>query len=144
LAQGYRGDVRWLPLVAICIGAVIAGHYIGHGVEQLGPIGSTNPSTRDVLIEASVALGAGLLAVLLQRRRSAKVAGISAAAVWIATVAGTYFAFNSIAGSHDCPGTQDCDTLMVPVLFPFIWSTALAATAGAVGSLALTRWLRES
>lgn len=136
--------IPWLPAVAIFIGAAIAGHYIGHNLERLGPIGSVDASTGAVLIEAGIAFGGGALGVLLHRQRSSEVAGIVAAPVWLATVAGTYFAFNTFAGSHDCPGRQDCGTLIVPVLFPFVWSTALAATVGAVGSLVLTRGLREA
>jgi hypothetical protein len=53
----------------------------------------------------------------------------------VATVAGTYFAFDTIAGSRDCPGVQDCDTLIVPVLFPFVLASAVAAALGAAGVL---------
>ncbi len=126
--------------------AGVGGHYIGRSVERLGPIGSASASTEAILVESGIALVCGALGVIVhKRRRSVETAPIVGTIVWVAIVAGTYFAFNAFAGSRDCPGTQDCDTLIVPVLFPYVVAAAVGAFVGAasvVGAFAATRRLR--
>jgi hypothetical protein len=94
----------------------------------------------DLLLDAAVASVVAALGVVILYRRQWESVGIATAVGVIGTLIGTYSAFNTIAGSRDCPGTQDCDTLIVPVLAPFLLSCAVAASLVALlAYLAQTR-----
>lgn len=117
----------------IAIGAAVGGYFVGGIVERLGPIAAVSTPARALLWEAVVALVGGALAVAVHRDRSWNATAIAAGLVLLATSVGTYAAFNTLAGSKDCPGTQDCDTLIVPVLIPFVVAAVFGASLGAAG-----------
>ena len=134
--------VRWLPLLVISVGAAVGGHYVGRSVERLGPIGSVSAPLHAILLEGGVAVGAGVFGILLSKRDSSETVGVVTGSVWLAIMVGTYLAFNTVAGSRDCPGSQDCDTLMVPVMLPLVIAAAVGATLGALGGYGAARLRR--
>jgi hypothetical protein len=94
-----------------------------------------------VIIAGALAAAVAGLTVAMLWRRGEEAIGIGAGLATIATMAGVYSAFNTIAGSRDCPGSQDCDTLIVPLLFPFLIATAVAASAAGLLTLLARRRL---
>jgi hypothetical protein len=134
-----RRVLPWLPPVAVSLAAACGGYYVGRIVERLGPIDRVVSPARAFLFEAVIALVAASLAVAVRRSVRWETGAVAATLAVAATCLGTYGAFNTIAGSRDCPGTQDCDTLIVPLLTPLFASAAGAAVVGAVMTLALLR-----
>lgn len=128
-----RVQIGWVPSSAIAIAAAFGGYVVGRIVERLGPIGAASAPAHALLWEAVVALAGGALAVAAHRDRSWNTATVAAGLVLLGTCIGTYLAFNTLAGSKDCPGTQDCDTLIVPVLMPLVVAAAVGASLGAAG-----------
>jgi hypothetical protein len=128
-----RRVLPWLLPTAVALAASGGGYWVGRGLERLGPIDSVATPPRTFLFEAAIALAAASLAVAARRSLRWETGAVVATLAVAATCLGTYAAFNTIAGSRDCPGTQDCDTLIVPLLTPLFATAAVAAGVGAVG-----------
>ncbi len=125
----------WIGLLVIAGLAVYGGRLAGERMERLGPIGSISAPMNDVILVGAIAAAVAGCCVAILWRRGDEAVGIGACVAVLATMLGVYSAFDTTAGSRDCPGSQDCDTLIVPMLFPPFIAAALAA--GAVGLLTL-------
>jgi hypothetical protein len=134
-----RRFISWAPFVAIAIAAAVGGYFPGRMVERLGPIDSAATPARALLLEAGIAVLAAILGVVSRYSASWDVAAITSGVITIALCIGTYSAFDTIAGSRDCPGTQDCDTLIVPVLLPLVVAAGVGAAAAAFATEGLLR-----
>jgi hypothetical protein len=107
-------------------------------VERLAPIDSAAIPFRALGLEAVLALLAAAFVVVARRDRGWQTVAIAVGIVFVGACIGTSSAFDTIAGSKDCPGSQDCDTVMVPFLMPFALSALIGASLGAlVAQLAL-------
>jgi hypothetical protein len=120
--------------VPLTVAAAVCGYFVGRIVEHMGPIDTVAIPPRAFALDLAVALIAAVLAVVVRHDWKWHTVALAVALVLIATILGNDAAFNTIAGSKDCPGTQDCDTLMAPFLMPLVGAVLVGAVIGAAGA----------